>query len=65
MHKLVTFDRQPVEVIPNLYIGSTASVVFSKDLQINEITHVLSTIECTKFAHIVNLTIRNRLELII
>ena len=45
-------DRTLTEVIPGLYIGSIASLIFSKKLKELGITHVISALKNVKSPHV-------------
>ena len=40
--ELVKKDRKPIEIIPGLYLGSIASIIFSKEAREMGITHVIT-----------------------
>ena len=45
-------DRALDEVVPGLYIGSIASVIFSKALNAVAITHIITTIKNINILHV-------------
>ncbi len=50
--QLAKNDRTFSEVVPGLYIGSIASLVFSKKLKETGITHVVSALKGVKSPHV-------------
>jgi len=50
--KLAKEDRTPIEIIPRLYIGSVASIIFSKDLKDAGITHAVIALKGIKPIHV-------------
>ncbi len=50
--QLAKNDRTPVEVIPGLYIGSVASIIFSNGLKAAGITHTVMALKGVKPLHV-------------
>jgi len=45
-------DREPVEIIPGLYLGSIAPAIFSKGIESFGITHILTAAKGIKPTHV-------------
>jgi len=54
---LAKSDRNPVEILPGLYIGSIASTIFSEKLKELGITHAISALKGIKMPHVLQVSL--------
>lgn len=50
--RLANNDRELVEVVPGVYLGSIASIIFTKTLKEIGITHVISIVNDLKLSYV-------------
>ena len=58
---LATNDRELTEIVPGLYLGSIAGLIFSSNLKNSGITHILSLIKNCVIQHVFHYYFRNGL----
>lgn len=50
--KYANNDRELIEIVPGVYLGSIASIIFTKTLKETGITHVISIVNDLKLSYV-------------